>query len=272
MPLNHSTGPLRPGLPYKENDMRITPLLPLTLALLATPAVYAEDLPKAVQQLQAKGAVIKGSFDAPNGMRGYAAEYQNNGLALYLTPDGKHVLVGNLFDEQGKDLTAEPLQKLVYGPMTKAFWGKMEQSAWIADGKADAPRTVYLFSDPNCPYCNMFWEQARPWVEAGKVQLRHIMVGIIREDSPGKSAALLAAKDPAKALQQHEKAGRASTLKALEQVPAAVQQKLAGNMALMQEMGLQATPAIFYKDDQGNIQSQQGAPRPEMLEKILGKR
>jgi thiol:disulfide interchange protein DsbG len=44
----------------------------------------------------------------------------------------------------------------------------------------------------------MFWEQARPWVKAGKVQLRHIMVGIIREDSPGKSAALLAAKDPQK--------------------------------------------------------------------------
>ena len=43
-------------------------------------------------------------------------------------------------------------------------------------------------------------------------------------------------------------------------------------MALMEEMGLQATPAIFYQDDQGQLQSQQGAPRPEMLGKILGKR
>ena len=241
--------------------MRLTALLPLSLALLAAPALQAEELPKAVQQLQAKGAVIKGSFDAPNGLRGYAAEYQNNALALYLTPDGKHVLVGSLFDEQGKDLSAEPLEKLVYAPMSKEIWAKMEKTAWIADGKADAPRKVYLFSDPNCPYCNMFWEQAR-----------HIMVGIIREDSPGKSAALLAAKDPAKALQAHEKAGKASKLKALEQVPEAVQQKLAANMALMEEMGLQATPAIFYQDEQGNLQSQQGAPRPEMLGKILGKR
>lgn len=165
--------------------MRLTALLPLSLALLAAPALQAEELPKAVQQLQAKGAVIKGSFDAPNGLRGYAAEYQNNALALYLTPDGKHVLVGSLFDEQGKDLSAEPLEKLVYAPMSKEIWAKMEKTAWIADGKADAPRKVYLFSDPNCPYCNMFWEQARPWVESGKVQLRHIMVGIIREDSPG---------------------------------------------------------------------------------------
>ncbi|MEE1879433.1 thiol:disulfide interchange protein DsbG [Pseudomonas soli] len=252
--------------------MRLNALLPLTLALLAAPSLQAEELPKAIQQLQAKGAVIKGSFDAPNGLRGYAAEYHNNGIALYLTPDGKHVLVGSLFDEQGKDLSAEPLEKLVYAPKSKAVWAKMEKTAWIQDGKVDAPRTVYLFSDPNCPYCNMFWQQARPWVESGKVQLRHIMVGIIREDSPGKSAALLAAKDPAKALQEHEKAGKASTLKALDKVPEAVQKKLEANLALMEELGLAATPAIFYQDEQGQLQSQQGAPRPEMLGKILGKR
>ncbi|MBC3437539.1 thiol:disulfide interchange protein DsbG [Pseudomonas sp. BW16M2] len=252
--------------------MRLNALLPLTFTLLAAPLLHAEELPKAVQQLQAKGAVIKGSFDAPNGLRGYAAEYHNNGIALYLTPDGKHVLVGSLFDEQGKDLSAEPLEKLVYAPMSKAVWAKMEKTAWIQDGKVDAPRTVYLFSDPNCPYCNMFWQQARPWVESGKVQLRHIMVGIIREDSPGKSAALLAAKDPAKALQEHEKAGKASTLKALDKVPEAVQKKLEANLALMEELGLAATPAIFYQDEQGQLQSQQGAPRPEMLGKILGKR
>lgn len=252
--------------------MRLIPLLPLTLSLLAAPALRAEDLPKPIQQLQAKGAVIKGSFDAPNGLRGYAAQYQNNGLALYLTPDGKHVLVGNLFDEQGQDLSAEPLEKLVYGPMSKAVWAKMESSAWIADGKADAPRTVYLFSDPNCPYCTMFWQQARPWVESGKVQLRHIMVGIIREDSPGKSAALLASKDPAKALREHEQAGKASMLKALDTIPEAVQAKLDANLALMEELGLAATPAIFYRDEQGRLQSQQGAPRAETLGRILGAR
>ncbi|HWD33841.1 thiol:disulfide interchange protein DsbG [Pseudomonas caricapapayae] len=246
--------------------------LTLTIGLLASQAAMAETLPKAVQQIEAKGVKIKGSFDAPNGLRGYAAEYQNRGMALYLTPDGKHVLVGSLFDEQGQDLSEAPLQKLVYAPMSKEVWAKMDKSAWIADGKADAPRVVYLFSDPNCPYCNMFWQQARPWVESGKVQLRHIMVGIIREDSPGKSAALLASKDPVQALNKHESAGKASTLKALDKIPAAVQAKLEGNLALMEELGLSATPAIFYLDEQQQMQSQQGAPRPEMLGKILGKR
>ncbi|WP_210015286.1 thiol:disulfide interchange protein DsbG [Pseudomonas palmensis] len=244
----------------------------LALGMFATQLAVAEELPKAVQQIEAKGAKVTGSFDAPNGLKGYAAQFQNRGVALYLTPDGKHVLVGSLFDEQGQDLSEAPLEKLVYAPMAKQVWAKLDKTAWIADGKADAPRVVYLFSDPNCPYCNMFWQQTRPWVDSGKVQLRHIMVGIIRADSPAKSAALLASADPQKALQAHESAGKASTLKPLAKIPAQVQAKLDANLALMEELGLSATPAIFYLDDKGQLQTQQGAPRPEMLGKILGKR
>ena len=252
--------------------MRIPLYLSLAIGLLSSPLVLAENLPEAVRQIEAKGAKVVGSFDAPNGLKGYAAQFQNRGVALYLTPDGKHVLVGSLFDEKGQDLGEKPLEELVYAPMAKEVWAKMEKSAWIADGKADAPRVVYLFSDPNCPYCNMFWEQARPWVESGKVQLRHIMVGIIRADSPAKSAALLASKDPQKALLEHESAGKASKLKALETIPADVQAKLDANLALMNELGQSATPAIFYLDAEQRLQQQQGAPRPELLGQILGKR
>ncbi|VVO20805.1 thiol:disulfide interchange protein DsbG [Pseudomonas fluorescens] len=251
---------------------RLRHLLTLTLgaALLHLPSVQAEELPEAIKKIEAKGAKIVGSFDAPDGLRGYAAQYQNRGMALYLTPDGKHVLLGNLYDAEGKDLTQEPLQKLVYAPMAKEIWGKMDASNWIADGSKDAPRIVYLFSDPNCQYCNMFWQQARPWVKAGKVQLRHIMVGIIREDSPGKSAALLASKDPQKALADHEKSGQSGALKPLTTIPEAIQAKLAANMQLMEDLELAATPAIFYMDDKGELQQQQGAPSPDKLLKILG--
>jgi len=251
-------------------SIRCLSLLSLSLLILQSPLLQAEELPAPIRALQDKGARIIGSFDAPDGLRGYAAEYQKQAMALYLTRDGKHVLAGNLYDEKGADLSEAPLQKLVYEPMSKEVWSGLEKSTWIADGNADAPNVVYLFSDANCPYCNMFWEQARPWVKAGKVQLRHIMVGIIREDSPGKSAALLAAKDPQKALADHESAGKGSSLKALKEVPPAIQAKLAANMQLMEDLELQATPAIFYMDDKGELQQQQGAPSPDKLAKILG--
>ena len=250
--------------------LNLSILAAASLLALQSPLLQAEELPGPIKALEAKGATIKGSFDAPGGLKGYAAEYQKQGMALYLTPDGKHVLAGNLFDEKGQDLSEAPLQKLVYEPMTKAMWSQMESSTWIADGAKTAPKVIYLFSDANCPYCNMFWEQARPWVKSGKVQLRHIMVGVIREDSAAKAAALLSDANPESALQKHEQAGRSSTLKALDKIPKDIQAKLDANMKLMEDMGLSATPSIFYKDENGNVQQQQGAPRPEVLAKMMG--
>jgi thiol:disulfide interchange protein DsbG len=250
--------------------LNLSILAAASLLALQSTLLHAEELPDPIKALEAKGATIKGSFDAPGGLKGYAAEYQKQGMALYLTADGKHVLAGNLFDEKGEDLSEAPLQKLVYEPMTKAMWSQMETSTWIADGAKSAPKVIYLFSDANCPYCNMFWEQARPWVKSGKVQLRHIMVGVIREDSAAKAAALLSDANPEVALQKHEQAGKSSTLKALDKIPKDIQAKLDANMKLMEDMGLSATPSIFYKDENGNVQQQQGAPRPEVLAKMMG--
>jgi thiol:disulfide interchange protein DsbG len=250
--------------------MRLSTLAVASLLTFQTALAQADELPAPIKALEAKGATIKGSFDAPGGLKGYASEYQKQGMALYLTPDGKHVLAGNLFNEKGEDLSDAPLQKLVYEPMTKELWNQMENSTWIADGAKTAPKVIYLFSDANCPYCNMFWEQARPWVKAGKVQLRHIMVGVIREDSAAKAATLLADANPETALQKHEQAGKSSTLKAMDKIPADIQAKLDANMKLMDDMGLSATPSIFFKDANGHLQQQQGAPRPEVLAKMMG--
>ncbi|WP_010486474.1 thiol:disulfide interchange protein DsbG [Pseudomonas sp. S9] len=244
----------------------------LTLALLSAAAtsLHAEQWPAPIKAVEARGAEIVGRFDAPGGMQGFAAKYNGQGMALYLMPDGKHVLLGTLLDEQGADLSEAPLEQLVYQPMAKQMWARMEKSHWVGDGKDDAPRVVYVFSDPNCPYCTLFWKQSRPWVEAGKVQLRHIMVGIIREDSEAKAATILAAKSPEQALNEHESAGQSSTLAPLKTIPPHIQKQLDSNLELMNELGGQATPAIFYLDKDGRLQQQQGAPRPDALKAIMG--
>ena len=68
--------------------MRIPLYLSLAAGLIASPLVVAEELPAAVRQIEAKGAKVVGSFDAPNGMKGYAAQFRNQGVAIYLTADG----------------------------------------------------------------------------------------------------------------------------------------------------------------------------------------
>ncbi|VVP33115.1 Thiol:disulfide interchange protein DsbG [Pseudomonas fluorescens] len=175
-------------------------LTALLCALMTTPLVQAQEWPTAIKAVEARGVDIIQRFDAPSGFQGYAARYNGQAIALYLTSDGQHVLVGSLLNVKGEDLSQQPMDKLVYEPMAKETLSKLERSTWIADGSSEAPRIIYMFSDPNCPYCTMFWKQARPWVEAGDVQIRHVVVGILRQDSVEKAAALLNAKDQQAAL------------------------------------------------------------------------
>ena len=246
----------------------------------ASIAFAAPPLPATLQALQKKGLNIVGTFASPGGLTAYAAHMGTEPIALYVTPDGKHVIAGTLFDASGENLTAAGLEKVLAKPMAAAVWGRLEKSHWIADGREDAPRTVYVFTDPNCPYCNKLWADARPWVDAGKLQLRHVMVGILTPTSAGKAAALLGDKNPVAALDAHERANVASIAKALASgrpkplgddslkplavVPAALAAQLDANAALMASYGLRATPALVWKDSKGGVQMRQGAPESDL--------
>jgi thiol:disulfide interchange protein DsbG len=261
------------------------------LALIATTAAGATGAavppPPAVKALQAQGLTVVGTFPSPGGLTAWAAYSGQQPIALYATPDGKHVIAGTMLDADGKNVTRMALQQAVGAPMAAGAWTQLEASRWIADGKADALRTVYVFTDPNCPYCNKFWSDARPWVDGGKVQLRHVIVGILTPTSEGKAAALLAQKDPAAALADYERGHAADTAKALAaghpkpladgtlkplaQIPPALQKQLDANAQLMGALGLQATPAFAWRDASGEVHTQAGAP-PSMLATILGPR
>lgn len=255
--------------------MRFRYLLPVLaiVSLLGLPVTltHPEELPTPIKALAARGATIIGPFDAPSGLQGYAARFNGKGIALYLTADGKHVLIGTLYDVQGKDLTRAPLDKLVYELLTKEMWARLGNSTWISDGRDNAPRIIYLFNDPNCSACNRFWNQARPWIDSGAIQMRHIIVGMRRADSVGKSAALLTAKQPEAALKAHQTAGTTSALKPLKRIPAEIQKQLDANLSLMSELGALTTPVILYLDDDGRLKMLQGLPQGQELAEIMGR-
>ncbi|MCL4316545.1 MAG: thiol:disulfide interchange protein DsbG [Gammaproteobacteria bacterium] len=246
-------------------------LVTVLFALLGiAPAAQAKDWPAPIKALEAQGVEVIGTFDALGGLTGYAGMIEQQPLAIYLTVDGKQAIIGTMIDAKGANLSQEPLDRLVSKPMTVKTWKQLEKSTWIADGSKNVPRVIYTFTDPNCPYCNKFWNDARPWVKAGKVQLRHIIVAILTDTSAGKAAALLSAKDPQVALTQHEQQHASGGVKLLGQISATVRAQLDANQKLMQQLGSFATPTIFYKDASGNLQKIQGAPSAEMLTTILG--
>ncbi|MDR5899571.1 thiol:disulfide interchange protein DsbG [Halomonas vilamensis] len=240
------------------------------LASVSTHILAQEKLPAPVTALKNQGIDIHGQFSAPGGLRGFGASVQGREMAIYLTPDGEHAIVGTLMDSDGNDLTEPQLDEHVRAPLEAQTWALLEESHWIQDGDRDAPRVVYTFTDANCPYCQQLWEAARPWVEAGKVQMRHIMVGILAADSPGKAAAMLGADDPAAALRAHK---RGDGIEASAQ-PRHIEEQVYANNQLFEELGLYATPTSAFQRETDNgsvrIERIEGMPNEERLIEMMG--
>jgi thiol:disulfide interchange protein DsbG len=164
-------------------------------------------------------------------------------------------------------------------------WDDLEHSQWIADGRADAPRKVYVFMDANCKYCTKFWSDARPWVRSGKVQLRHVMVAVIAPTSAGKAAALMVDPDPAGRLSSYEEAHAFGVVRMLADgtrhsledpnlqpmrtIPPAIGRSLADHERLMLSLGLRGTPGIVLRGLNGQLVTRPGIPSEE-LPAILG--
>lgn len=255
--------------------------------LLAQTCALAQDRPAPIRALEKQGLTVVGTFPSPGGLNAWAGYMGQQPVALYVTPDGQHVIAGTLLDAMGKDVNHAVLEKTVASPMTDKVWGRLQTSHWVADGSDKAPRTVYVFTDPNCPYCNKFWSDARPWVDAGKVQLRHVLVGILTPTSRGKAAALLTDKNPPATLSAYERGQTASTakglasgrprplgdegIKPLSSIPPAVQAQLDANEKIMADLGLRATPALVWRDAKGTVQIRTGVPE-QALGEVMGPR
>lgn len=245
-------------------------MLKRTLLLSLLPVLaYAEDLPAPVKAMEKQGITIIKSFDAPGGMKGYLGKYQDMGVTIYLTPDGKHAVSGYMYDENGVNLSEKIIQKEIYAPAGRELWQRMEKANWILDGKKEAPRVIYVFADPFCPYCKQFWQQARPWVDAGKVQLRTLMVGVIKPESPATAAAILSSKDPAKTWHDYEQSGGKLKITLSASIAPEHMRMLNVNQKLMDDLGANATPAIYYMNKDNELQQIVGLPDNDKLKIMM---
>jgi thiol:disulfide interchange protein DsbG len=244
--------------------------LAVMAALLVAACAQAQQYPAPVQALAARGIHIKGKMQAPPGFQGYAGEYRGRAMPVYLLPDGKHVLIGTVFDSQGNELTSAALREATTPKLNAATWRALGQAAWIAEGARKPQRVVYVFTDSECPYCHELWQKTQKYLGDGKLQVRHIIVAVIAPSSAGRGAAILGAKDPVAALRAHELAFGHSPIKVLATVPPALHEKLAGNERLMDSLGLSATPVIVYRNKEGQVKLVDGLPPQDRLDAIFG--
>ncbi len=151
------------------------------------------------------------------------------------------------------------------------LFNRLEHAQWISAGPKSSSRIVYVFTDPNCPYCNELWK-AMKTARAPEVQVRYLLVAVIDEDSRAKDAAILQSPDPAAALEQHERNFDRGGIAPQATLHSSTTATVSNNEQLMAALHIVGTPGLVYKDEHGAIKVFSGMPNAQQLKSIVGKR
>lgn len=235
-------------------------LLPQSALISATePVPY----PKPLQTITERGVSVVRTFPAESGLTGWIIKRDNRQMIVYTTSDKQHLLVGELLDDSGHDLTARYASMYVLKPDVDSLYNQLEKANYISDGAASAKSTVYVFMDPNCVFCHFAWLALRPYVKAG-VQVRWIPVNVVKPSSALRAAAILTAQSPFKALEYNEGHFALSSedggISPAIKVDPAIMSSLTANRSLMDAFGVNGTPAFVWKSADGKVQAKAGMP------------
>jgi len=222
--------------------------------------------PAPIQALEREGLTFHETFEVEGNLTGYAMSMQGQPVPVFLMEDGERAIIGTMIDGTGADVMQDQLNQIIQGPANEAAWELMQDHQVVVEGDADAPNVLYTITDPNCPYCHRMWQSTQPLVEAGQLQVRHIMVGMLSEDSSTKAAAILQAEDPAQAMQAHQTAFENGGIEPASEIDEDIQAVLDDGMKIMEAGMVSGTPASFYKDSEGTIQRIGGAVPTEEIE------
>ena len=137
-------------------------------------------------------------------------------------------------------------------------------------GSPMSVRTVYVFFDAQCPHCSALWRAAKPLKSQAKFVW--IPVALLNKSSEAQGAALLAAKDPAAAMDEHEASmaaqkGGIAAMGDLDAQRAAVKK----NTELMNRFGFASIPSVVAKHAQtGALVTREGSLATPELAALLG--
>jgi thiol:disulfide interchange protein DsbG len=255
--------------------MQLTIKKIITMAILLSMPVIAQaaDYPKVIQRIEKQGAKVEKRFPAASGMTGWVLSQGGQYSVVFTAQDGKTMVAGELFDENGRNLTEGYAAKYIPEPDYAAAFSDMENTAYITEGVNKNPKGVlYVFFDPNCPFCQLTWKALQPYEKAG-LQVRWVPVAYLGPTSLPKAIAIMAAADKTAAFRANELSiGHGNNPPAgfsAEDKPeiAAMLQK---NGGLLQKFGLNGTPGIVWKGKSGKVNVKSGMPRLSEIPAITG--
>jgi thiol:disulfide interchange protein DsbG len=137
-------------------------------------------------------------------------------------------------------------------------------------GSPMSVRTVYVFFDAQCPHCGALWYSAKPL--KGQAKFVWIPIRLLNDSSEMQAAAILAAKDPAAAMDEHEASmmDKKGGITASGDV-SAQRAQIKKNTELFNKFGFNSVPSLVTKNAQtGAVVTREGGLPTAELAAWLG--
>jgi thiol:disulfide interchange protein DsbC len=167
--------------------------LALLLALFATAAAANEAAIRKALEVKIGAAKIEGIQPSPiPGLFEVRVRTANGPQILYTDATGTHLIDGSIYHlASGRDLTEERLRRL-----TAIRFEALPLDQAVKIQRGSGRRTLVMFSDPYCPYCQQF-EQTLQKIDDIVVYV--FMYPVIRPQNADHSKAVWCSPDRAKA-------------------------------------------------------------------------
>ena len=156
-------------------------------------------------------------------------------------------------------------------PTPAEAYALAQQGHGFTVGAMMAANTVYVFFDTTCPHCAELWAAAKPL--QGRLKMVWMPVGLLRPSSTPQGATILAAPDPAAAMQENETLvlERKGGITANPSLGDDVLAKVKANTDLFTRIGGESVPLIVYKNGRsGSFGVHPGAVDTTTLASLVG--
>jgi len=147
-------------------------------------------------------------------------------------------------------------------------------TTWIRQGNGD--RIVYMFFDPNCPYCHTVYDNLKPIIaKRHDLQFRLVPLGMLTNSSEGKAAAIIQAKDPLKAFHKSENnygflnSDSGGGIKPADHIEEQTKSDLMANYSVLEDGNVYGIPVIIFQGDDGKPFYVSGTHSTQQLKAIL---
>jgi len=163
------------------------------LSPLPLSEVAASETPSAIEYLKRQGNEVI-ALGKANGLDGYLLIKGAHKQTVYVTPDGKAVIAGLMFNDLGENLTANQLRNL---EPIKTENGLSKTPYGTGFRLGSGGELVIVYADPLCPACHKFLKDAVVPIKEGKLSLFIIPVGVIAKESTPIASSLIQSAKPA---------------------------------------------------------------------------